>query len=350
MWEGYCGKAIRRLNRNLGILIVSMAALGALFTYSQRQYLTQYFRGTKAIELSAAAEHPVDGQFVRVHVERAYNTGVQHTTEDRGAEVVDSQYFVTAAGEKLLMLRIPDGGHPREISNLTFEGRLRPLSAEVTKQLPPPPAPLSGYYIDGEDFRGFGTWFLIIGIPLLLLWLFLIVVYQRGATDFTKHPFAKSVGNYGQLEMLMQEIDAETSPAHTVFSWRFNRAEITQNWLLVGTPLALKAMRLNHLVWAYTYVLKRKLYFLVTVQKNYFLIAYDDRGKKVQMTVNKNTGKDVIDELFLRCPNAVFGYDDAIQKIWKRTREKPELFRDEALSLRNQTEPTAVKTRSALMH
>jgi hypothetical protein len=350
MWEGYCGDVIRRVNRNLLIAILCIAALGGLLTYSQRRYLSQFFRGPTAVDTSVVAQHPVEDQFVRVHVARAFDTGLQHVTTQDGSTQVDSQYFVTSAGEKLLILRVPDGGHPEEIRDLTLEGRVRPLSAELTQSLesrrPPHLPPLATYYIDGQDFRGLGIAFLIIGIPVLLFWLWMLARYRRGSADFAEHSFAKRIAKYGQLEMMVHEIDAETVPMHPVYSLRSIRVEITENWLLARMPFGANAIRLNHLAWAHLFVLKRKLYFLVTVGKNHFLNAYDDMGKKMQVKLSQKMVEGVIGDLVARCPHAIFGYQASIEKLWKRTRKEPGRFLEEAQSMRGQAEPSAARTSS----
>lgn len=353
MWEGYCGDVIRRVNRNLLIAILGIAALGGLFTYSQRRYLNQFFRGPTAVDTSVVAQHPVEDQFVRVHVARAFDTGLQHVSTQDGRTEVDSQYFVTSAGKKLLILRIPDGGHPEEIRDLTLEGRVRPLSSELTQSLeshrPPHLPPLATYYVDGQDFRSFGIVFLIIGIPVLLFWLWMLARYQRGSTDFAEHSFAKRIAKYGQLETMVQEINAETATMHPVYSRRSIRVEITQNWLLAGMPFGANAIRLNHLAWAHPFVLKRKLYFLVTIGKNHFLNAYDDMGKKMQVRLSKEMVDTVIRDLVARCPHAIFGYHASIEKLWKRTRKEPGRFLREAEAMRGQAEPSAARTSSVLL-
>jgi len=352
MWEGYCGEVIRRTNRNLLIAILCTAALGGLFTYSQRRYLSQFFRGPAAVDTSVVAQHPVEGQFVRVHVARAFDTGLQHVTTQDGREEVDSQYFVASAGEKLLILRIPDGGHPEEIRDLTLEGRVRPLSAELTQSLEshgPARLPLATYYIDGQDFRGFGIAFLVIGIPVLLFWLWMLMRYRRGNSDFREHSFAKRIAKYGQLEMMVQEIDAETAPMHPVYSRRSIKVEVTQNWLLARMPFGANAIRLNHLAWAHPFVLKRKLYFLITVGKYHFLQAYDDMGKKMQVKLSKEMVDAVVGDLAARCPHAIFGYHASIDKLWKRTRKEPARFLAEAQAMRSQAEPSAARTSSVLL-
>ncbi len=354
MWNGYCGDLIRRANRNLLIAIVCIAALGALFLYYQRQYLTQFFRGASSVDAAKVVQSPVENQFVRIHVDRALDTGIQHTTTDHGVTRVDSQYFITLAAGKLLVLRIPNGENPDEIHDLNFEGRVRTIDAELSshleRNLRSGLPPIASYYIDGEDYRSLGIFSLVIGIPVLLLWAWMLWRYLQGSGDFARHQFAQRIAKYGQLEMIVQEIDAEVAGAHSTYGHRGNKAEITQNWFLTRSVFGGDAIRLNHLTWAYQYHLKRKLYYLITISTKYFVYAYDDLGKKTQIQLSKDKVVDVLRDLAARAPNALFGYNKSLQKLWKTSKKDPSRFLEEARNLAVQTELAQQKTGTLPLH
>lgn len=355
MWNGYCGNLIRRANRNMLIAIVCIAAAGALFLYYQRQYLTQFFHGPNSVDATKVVQSPIENQFVRIHVERALDTGIQHTTTENGGPArVDSQYFVTMAGGKLLVLRLPHGGHPEEISDLTFEGRVRPIPADLGKHLDnnlrADLPPVATYYIDGQDYRDLGIVSLVVGIPILLLWSWMLWRYMQASGDFSRHPFAKRIAKYGQLEMLVQEIDAEMAGAHSTYSVRTNTVEVSQNWFLTHSLFAGEAIRLNHLTWAYQYLLKRKLYYFITIKTTYFVHAYDDLGNKTQIQLSKERVAEILQELAVRVPHALFGYNKSLQKLWKASKKDPSRFLQEARTLAGQTELAPQRTGTLPLH
>jgi hypothetical protein len=333
MWDQYCGQVIRRVNRNTLIAIVLIAAAGGLFLSSQRNYLVQFFRGPGNADAASIVQHPKEDQFVRIHVDHAYNSGLQHEKTENGVTTIDSQYFVTAAAGKLLLLRIPNGGHPDEMTDFSFEGRVRPLSSDLSQHLVNHNSAnvmsIATYYIDGQDFRDFGIGVLVFGIPILIFWLWLLWRYLRGAGDPTQHLFARRIAKYGQLEMSVHEIDAEMMAAHSSYSLRVNKVELTQNWLLTETPFAADAIRLNHLTWVHPFLLKRKMYAVITVSKYYFLDAYDDMGKKIHIKLTKDKVDAAIRDLAAKCPHVLFGFDPSLQKLWKRSRKDPAPFLQE---------------------
>lgn len=352
MWNGYCGNLIRRANRNLLIAIVCVAALCALFLFYKRTYLAQFVQGARNVTAAQVVEKPAEDQFVRIHVDRAIFTGLQHTTKQKsGAVHIDSQYFATLISGKLLILRIPNGENPDEIRDLTFEGRVRPLTTELSSHLRgslgPDIPPVADYYIDGEDYRELGIMTLVFGIPLLAFWLWMLWRYLQGSGDFARHGFAKRLAKYGPLEMIVQEIDSEMAAIHSTYSHRSITAEITQNWLLTRSLFSGDAIRLNHLVWAYQYLLKKKAYFVVTVNKSYFVYAFDDLGKKIQIQLSQEKVNDVLRELSAKAPQAILGFHKEIQKIWNSTKKDPSRFLLEARSLAGQTDLSTERTGSA---
>lgn len=354
MWDGYCGNVIRRVNRNLLLAILGIAAVVLAFVYVQRQYLIQFFRGTTAVDASLVTEHPVQDQFVRVHLPRVINTGIQHTTTDHGVKSVDSEYYVTVVAGRLLVLRVPGGVHDDEMDDYTFEGRVRPLSPELRQQLEDRRSadlpPLADWYIDGKDFRSGGITALVLGVPLLIWWAWLILHYQRGSIDLSQHTFARRIARFGLLDSMVQEIDAQMAAVHPSYSRRGTRVEITRDWLLVSLPFSAYAVHLDHLLWAHPFVFKRKLYMLITVNKKYFLHVYDDLGKKFRVPrLTEQQIASILRDLAARSPRAIYGYHRGVAKLWRRFAGQPERFLTEAGALSGQVRTATAQTSSIRM-
>jgi|GEM_PF-5868389 hypothetical protein len=349
MWNGYCGNLIRRTNRNQLIVLLAVAALIGSVLYARWYYFNQFFRGTSSADVRAVAQHPREDQFVRVRIDQAFYAGLQHTTTKNGATEVDSQYFLTEAGDKLLILRVPGEGHPLELDNFTIEGRVRPLpddlSAILEKSRQPNFPHFSPYYIDAEDYRGVGVGLIIIGVLALLFWVWLLWRYLPGAGDFSRHFFARRISKYGPLESLVPEIDMEVAAADAARSGTFGNLKITRNWLITGGPFDANAIRLNHLVWAHPYQVNRKLYYLITVARYYYLKAYDDLGKEVEVRLKKPVLDAALRELAGKCSQTFFGYHQVIEKLWKRLRNRGQSgrFLEEAHAILEQPEPKEEK-------
>jgi hypothetical protein len=162
----------------------------------------------------------------------------------------------------------------------------------------------------------------VISTPVLLLALWGLWLYLQRSGEFARHPFAKRLARYGPLEMLTQQIDAETSQAHFQVKKGSASLDLTQQWLLSCAPFGATPMRLEDLVWAYRHVMKRKIYFLITVSKRHSLIAYDRLGQKVQTQLDEGKVSETLAELARLAPHAVYGFDARLFKLWKAQKDK----------------------------
>jgi hypothetical protein len=81
-------------------------------------------------------------------------------------------------------------------------------------------------------------------------------------------------------------------------------------------------MQLQDLVWAYRHLVKRKIYFLITVSKRHSLIVYDRLGHKVQTQLDETKVSEALQELTRMAPQAVYGYDKRLFKLWRKNKDK----------------------------
>jgi hypothetical protein len=183
-------------------------------------------------------------------------------------------------------------------------------------------ATLLPFYLDTQDYRSFGYTSLIFGIPVLLLACWKLWGYLQASGDYAKHPFALGLAKYGQLDMLVQQVDAEIAGLHTSFKKGAHRAEITTHWLIASDRFTATPMRLDSIVWIYRRVVKKKLYFLITVRKSFSIIAYDRFGRKVAILLNDLQTGELMQNIASAAPQAIRGYDGKIAKLWRRTKDK----------------------------
>lgn len=344
MWNGFCGGVVRRGNRNLLICALVLIAGAAALAAFNAKYIAGFFAGAHAADaaqLSTSNPSTLENSFVRVPVERAVATGIEHVTRDDSHPngYVDSEYLAAPAGNKMMIVRVSGGNWADNIPAQTFEGRLRPLTADLQSKIggvvagDPSLPSLMPVYLDTVDYKENGYLILIFGTPLLLLALWLLWKYMQYSSDYTRHPFAKKLANYGQLEMLVQEIDSETSGAHPTYRRRGTSVVITQRWLLVKTLWGGAPMRLDHLVWAYRHVVKRKIYFIITVSKWHSVMAFDDLGQKIQAQLTEQKVNDALKDMAARAPQAVYGFDTRLQTLWKASGKDKSRFLPEARAI-----------------
>jgi hypothetical protein len=351
LWNGFCGNLIRRANRNTLIAALLMLAIVAALAYFNAKYLSSFF--TKAHTIAPAALPTADPNklidtFASMPVQHAVETGIQHITTDDAHPngQVDSEYLATSAGGKVLIVRArqpisdasPDA-KPGTLAAATYEGRFVPMSNELQSKVT---SALSGYsnlppilpvYLDTVDYRANGYVLLVFGIPLLLLGLWLFWRFLQFSGDYARHPFAKKLARYGQLEMLVQELDSETAGAHTEYGRMGRNVVITPRWLICKSNWGGVPIRLDHLAWTYRHVMKRKLYFLITIAKWHSLMAYDSFGNKAQVRLKEQQVTDALKELASRAPQIIIGYDQRIQRLWKNSGKDKSNFLTEAKNL-----------------
>ncbi|MBT9331360.1 DUF6709 family protein [Paracidobacterium acidisoli] len=333
MWNGFCGNLIRRTNRNLLILLVIVfAALIAFFGFN-RQYFLGFFRGAQSVTaqqlIAISGSAQAGDRFIRLQGGRTIDTGITHITKDDNhpGGYTDSYFLATAVGDRFLIVRSPHS-LAATVDSASFEGRLQPVYPELRSHLIDPVVQdnpgvrFLSFYLDEEDYKTFGWTSVIIAAPILLLALWGLWLYLQRSGEFSRHPFAKRLARCGQLEMLTQQIEAETSQAHFQAKRGTVSLDITQHWLLSGSLFSATPMQLQDLVWAYRHVMKRKVYFLITVSKRHSLIAYDRLGQKVQTQLDEAKVSEALQELARLAPQAVYGYDRRLFRLWRKNKDK----------------------------
>ena len=325
LWNGFCGNLIRRANRNTLIAALILLGLIAAVAYYNAKYLASFFSGAHVVApetLSTSDPAKLTDTFIKMEVGEAIPTGVQHITKDDShpSGSVDSTYLATIAGGKTVIVRAEQepGTGP-----VTFEGRFVPMESDLQASIQNalgqgsnlPPVLL--VYLDTVDYKSDGYTMLVIGIPLLLLALWMLWRIQQFSADFSRHPFARRLSNYGQLEMLVHEVDSEVAGIHTEYGKTSSGIVVTQHWFIGrnnwgGTPL-----RLDRVAWAYRHITKRKILYFITISKWYSVVAYDSFGSKIQIRLKEQQVADALQDLAVRTPQAIFGYDKRLWKLWK---------------------------------
>jgi hypothetical protein len=328
----------------MAIFILATVVLVASYN---AKYFASFFAGAHTVApdaLPTANPDKLTDTFVRMQVPDLIPTGIQHiTTDDQHPNGnVDSSYVATVAAGKVLIIRtdqIFSATAHEEATPGNFEGRFRPMDADLQTKIQaalgrnPNLPPLLPVYLDAVDYRENGYLLLIFGLPLLALGLWLLWRYQKFSGDFTKHPFAKCLAQYGQVEMLVQQIDSETAGAHSVYGSTRTGVLVTPHWLIACNPWGGTPIRFDHLAWCYRHVMKRKMLYFITISKQHSLMFYDNFGNKSQIRLKEQQATDALANLTVRAPQAIYGYDKKLWKLWKGLGKDKSRFIVEARSL-----------------
>jgi len=328
MWDNFIGQQIRRCNRNL--LFVNLVLLAAMVVYAgfNRRYLANFLMGSTNISSDQLAALHDPGQrfryFVHVHGDKSVPTGIQSVeqTIDEDTQQVESEqttadYVAVEVGQKLLLVKAP-----LHSTGADFSGALEPIPSDVYDQTIAPvlkqdPTLQSAFVpamLDASDYRTEGYWTLGIGIPLLLLVGWNLKKWMSRSSDHTASPIYKRITNFGQPEMVMQEIDTDLkmSPPQKI-----GQAHVSGPWLFMPWMFSMVVFHVPDVVWTYPKITKRKVYFIpvgksyATVVRDRFRYSYEINGKK------KNAGA-LIEYITQQAPWVASGYSQELDKLWQK--------------------------------
>lgn len=366
MWNGFCGNLIRRSNRNFLIAALLLLVIAGVLGWFNAQYLLSIFRGPRAIDpasFPAGDSGKLINTFARIPVRYAVETGIQHitTNDSHPSGEADSEYVATPVNGHVLIIRISEAAFgsaadPKsgDLPAATYEGRFVPVSSDLRSKVAdslskndnlPPILPV---YLDTVEYKSDGYIVLVFGLTFLLLGLWLLWRFLQFSSDYSRHTFARRLARYGQLEMLVQEVDNEAAGAHTTYGRR-NGVVLTPRWLITQTNWSGVPARLDHVVWTYHHVMKRKLYFVITIAKWHSLITYDDFGNKSQVRMKEQQVLEALREVANRAPQAIIGYDKRLISLWRRLGKDKRNFLSEARNIISPNEPLQERKTTTLM-
>ena len=341
MWNGFCGELIRKTNQRLLIVILVLASGLILFFGYNRRYFYGFFTGPHAVTqsdlLAANGASAFPNSILKVNGGATAGTGLYETTTDKTHPegYTSARYLATEIGGKRMLVRVspddplaqdaaPDNANPngpRVQSSMVLTGEAIPLASLLSEKLAVATAAGDEQYLpfmlDTYEYKTFGWFSVVIGGLCLLGALWGASVYLKRNSDPVHDSFAKSVAKYGALESVVPQLDAEMASAHTTVSRRGNAVHVGQHWFVGATPFRAYGARLDGLVWAYRLIVKRKMYGIITVGTRHTLVAYDRFGQKISIQLDEPKTAEVLQLLRSVAPQAVFGFDKRLAKMWK---------------------------------
>ncbi len=351
MWDGFIGNLIRRTNQRLLITaLLFLAGIAAFFGYNHR-YFYGFFAGPRPVTAQQLTAAPSAAAFANPFVtltdESATTTNLEemHTEDGRESETAAFE-SVVVGGHHLLVRVAPDAfpaadsAAPLPAGALTGQiKRLDDVRNSVYGHYATAEGDLLPIYLDTYDYREFGYISLAIGLPLLLFSLYLLWRWWQVSSDFTRYPLCRKLAKQGQLELLIQQIDSEMAAPHTTFSGRGTRADVSRHWLVISHFMGGVAMQLSNIVWVHRSLVKRRIYFVITISKRHLVNVYDLSGQKAALQLAEAKAAEFFEHLRNVTPQAVHGYDKRLLSLWKRTPDKAGFPAAAAAMLSGQTLP-----------
>ena len=347
MWNGFIGDLIRRTNRRLLITAFLLLACLALFFGYNRGYFYGFFHGPRTVsaqQLTAAASPAAfPNRFVAVQDEREEPTQLEDISHKDGQDYVEAGFMSAVVGGHHMLVRVgPDAVPVSGASAATLTGQLKSvddLRNHLEGSYSTPQDDLLPVYLDTYEYKTFGYGSLAIGVPLLLLALWMLWRWWQVSSDLSRHPLCRRLAAQGQLELMIQQIDSELAAPHLTVGRRGASAHVTPHWLLIDNFFGGSVMQLSTIAWVYRSLIKRRLYFVITVSKRHLLNVRDMSGHKAAIQLSEAKTQQLYDGLRQATPRAVHGYDKRLLSLWRSTPNKAGFPDAAAAMLSGQTLP-----------
>ncbi len=326
--EGFLTQTIRRRARNefiIGVVIL-IGVIAAVVIF--RRYLVNFVRGAQPYTPSqvAAIQNPEEGltYWVTTTGAAAYETGWELISRSSrsGTERVDGHYIALDMGGQLLLVYV-NGKAPDPLPT-TYTGTSETIPANVQSEVmesifrddPTLRQAFLPFMMNTRDFRGSGILGLILGGIMGAVGIVSIVRgITHSATPFA-HSAMKSLQRFGIPEQVAPSVDAEMGAPHTTIGG----THITPHWVVVNTNGTLQITKLSDIVWVYLTVTQHRTNGIPT-GKSYEGVVFDKHKVRIALKGNKEQIEAALMAVGKGASYAIFGYNKAIEEIWKRRPE-----------------------------
>lgn len=323
MTDGFLASSVRRLARNYIIAGFLGLAVVAGFLWLEGRYLYNFFHGPFPIDRSVVLSmHDADSRrqyFVSLAGDETFSTGRQEETTD---------YFITRH-YPILALRIGDNlllvKTSGDTSATSFAGALSAIPSDLNEGVVQPllakHPELRGRFLplmlDATSFRSDGYLGLSFAALLSALWTWMLVSGIRWRATPSSHRVYKKLARFGPAQQMEMHFDAQIRANGG--GEKVGSATLTPNWMINQRAFALSLMRTADVVWCYQRIIKHYHGFIPT-GKTFSILAYDRDGTMAEIAVKKNTAAAALAALRNRVPNALFGYNEALFRMWRKNR------------------------------
>jgi hypothetical protein len=322
-------KALRRSNRWLLILgMISLIISVVLIALTTAPYFIAKFTGPIPIsnkEIVSTQVNFVQPLYFREVVgEEMFDSGYYYETynEDTG-NVTNTDYFgvLYVGSNRFLLVRTPD---PINESQTDYVGSLTTISGEIQREVIDDMMQDLGSSADGIQFLPVMLdtrdnqvmWYIgtavIVGMLFFGLWG-TFKALQRGR-DPHKHPALQKLARYGDISMVLGDIESELGMASEPVG---KRLYVTRNWVVSVHGNNFQATRLSDLVWLHKHSVRQR-YGMTHAAR-----FYDRHGNLMGVQGrNSQAADEMLQAVYERAPWAIAGYSNELQQAWNKERQQ----------------------------
>jgi hypothetical protein len=317
MASDYIGQQIRRCNRNLIIIGLSVLVIPALVLGFNTRMLYNFFKGPFPIDMETLRNiDDLDKRsqyYVKYRAELPFaDTGMREGTKD----TMNKKFLALHMDvqKPLYLFTIVPMAHEGE----EYVGKLTRISSpaekdriqQIKSRSPDQRAEFLPYQLDCYyNFRG-QTWAMLgCMIPLIIGGLWPIGLALKRIINPASHPIQRKLSALGDSEQLRAEIDREAQEGPTI---RIGRLLVTRTWLLSHGLLGLDTARLEDVVWAHKLVIRGQGASIQAVICTRLKTTFNIRGRDKDVD-------EMLKLIYAQVPWALLGYDPMLAQTWQNT-------------------------------
>lgn len=314
--------------RQLGVCVLAIAAMIGMLAYNYR-YLSNTFDGVYEMpraELLAAANHEALPRYwVKLKVDRVFDTGHDIETVSRRSRRITGHHYVGVVGDRMLL--IETHGEKLGTGAMVLEGGLiAPQDdfiarlSEANSQIPrlkerflPMRLDTQRFGSDAELMMGLAA--IVSGLAVLWgLWATYRASAPKGHAAL--RPLVKTPG---ALDAASRQIEADIGARR--IAKLGDGVQLTSTHLVHSSALGFKVKPLADLLWAYPVVITKKMYGFIPTGKSYAAtLAFADaetsyKGREPQTL-------EVMRHLSLVAPWVLIGHSADLETAYKKQRRE----------------------------
>jgi hypothetical protein len=324
MWDGFIGQRIAATNRTLrrlgvGLLLVALA----LCAYFARSFINTQ-QGPAAVDEAhlVAISHPnhLLRNFVTVEGRNTVSSGITDVEKTVRNGAVESQtttaeYMATVVGKHILIVKADPGDRAQKYTG-TLTGLPEDLKKDLFSHMPEPEvqAATLPLLLDASDPYGQFLHLGYILVAVFVLLAFWVLILSKRRTDRPeRHPLCERLLQYGPLQTLVPEIDADVASGSSTFG----DATFSRNWVVTCWPTQVAVMRRDEIVWAYQKKTKNLRNGMPT-GSTYALVLRDARGQLLELSSSEPDVKSYLARLGQETPWVIFGFDQKLDELYNK--------------------------------
>jgi hypothetical protein len=339
MLQGFIGKEIQRTNRNLLLTNLGMVSIPLAIGIFGWNYWSGFFGGAKLVANQDFISAPSNylGQYIKIVGSGNLETGMQEISQRKSkytgavtSETVTARLIaIKLSGDKpnserAVFVKLENEAPAANSATGTVESMSSFVEDEI-KSIKDKDLILPVVVNAKKDFHTPGYFGLGIGAIAGLIGAINLGNWKKRQENINLHPIAKKLSDYGQAEIVADEIDREFSRQNVI---AHKETKISDNWLFQKQTYGIELKKVTDLMWMYFQVTQHRTNFIPT-GKTYAVILHDRHGEKVEIPGSEAQVMQLIEQIYTKAPWIMLGHTDEIKLAWEKDRANLIAFVDE---------------------